>query len=583
MISQFYILSLRGDTIITRDFRGDVVKGTAEIFFRKVKFWHGDAPPIFNLDGVTYVFIKKNGLYFVATTCHNISPAAVVELLTKMAKVFKDFCGMLNEESIRKNFVLVYELLDEMVDFGYPQTTNTEHLKSCIHNEAVVIEAPKLGLNLPQWNPRTVPSNAVHRPVGPTHDAKNKKNEIFVDILERISVLMSSNGFVINSAIDGSIQMKSYLMGNPELKLALNEDIVVKNMDLGGSHGGYGSVILDDCNFHECVDLQDFSDLRTLSFYPPDGEFAVMNYRITGDFRVPFRIFPFAEQQTPHKLEITIKVRADIPESNYGGNVQISCMIVRRDLSAHAAGIESYATNRHGDGSSNWSKFLAAAASIAQPLLLAMASCFAGLTWALLGLAAATESCSSTAGSLMLQARQGLHKHAMSEVVTASMGLWTDDASAFQGGSCEYASASQGGLHKYLESRAVCLANPVIYGNGVACGSCWKAQREGQGSMVVQIIGSHGGSNNLDCFFDAFSTITGADAGTFEVSLEPVECEVNGAGPVATVVDGDNAWYTRAIFSNLPHAVLAASISVDGKATEMRRISGATWEANLGG
>ena len=101
--------------------------------------------------------------------------------------------------------------------------------------------------------------------------------------------------------------------------------------------------------------------------------------------------------------------------------------------------------------------------------------------------------------------------------------------------------------------------------------------------MVVQIIGSHGGSNNLDCFFDAFNTIAGAHAGTFEVSLEPVECEVTGAGPVATVVDGDNAWYTRAIFSNLPHAVLAAWISVDGKATEMRRTSGATWEANLGG
>merc|ERR1712048_1523939 len=51
------------------------------------------------------------------------------------------------------------------------------------------------------------------------------------------------------------------------------------------------------------------------------------NYRITGDFRVPFRIFPYAEQQTPHKVEITIKVRADIPEQNYGGNVQISCML----------------------------------------------------------------------------------------------------------------------------------------------------------------------------------------------------------------------------------------------------------------
>mmetsp|Transcript_65288 Transcript_65288/g.156041 ORF Transcript_65288/g.156041 Transcript_65288/m.156041 type:complete len:446 (-) Transcript_65288:79-1416(-) len=335
MISQFYILSLRGDTIITRDFRGDVVKGTAEIFFRKVKFWHGDAPPIFNMDGVSYIFIKKQGLYFVATTGSNISPSAVVELLTKMAKVFKDFCGVLNEESIRKNFVLVYELLDEMVDYGYPQTTNTEHLKSCIHNEAVVVEQPKVGLNLPQWNPRTVPSNAVHRPVGPTQNdsSRNKKNEIFVDILERITVLLSSSGFVVNSAIDGSIQMKSYLMGNPELKLALNEDIVVKGQAPGGSHGGYGAVILDDCNFHECVKLEEFGELRTLSFYPPDGEFAVMNYRITGDFRVPFRIIPFVEQADKNRIEITIKVRADIPEQNYGGNVQITCMLPKSTTS----------------------------------------------------------------------------------------------------------------------------------------------------------------------------------------------------------------------------------------------------------
>ena len=69
---------------------------------------------------------------------------------------------------------------------------------------------------------------------------------MFVAVMK---VLMSSNGFVINSAIDGSIQMKplaqfasaasnctasvpesafrSYLMGNPELKLALNEAVQV--------------------------------------------------------------------------------------------------------------------------------------------------------------------------------------------------------------------------------------------------------------------------------------------------------------------------------------------------------------------
>ena len=35
----------------------------------------------------------------------------------------------MEEESIRDNFVICYELLDEMVDFGYPQTTDAQILQ----------------------------------------------------------------------------------------------------------------------------------------------------------------------------------------------------------------------------------------------------------------------------------------------------------------------------------------------------------------------------------------------------------------------------------------------------------------------
>jgi len=31
----------------------------------------------------------------------------------------------LTEELIRKNFVLIYEIIDEMFDFGYPSKTDT--------------------------------------------------------------------------------------------------------------------------------------------------------------------------------------------------------------------------------------------------------------------------------------------------------------------------------------------------------------------------------------------------------------------------------------------------------------------------
>jgi AP-4 complex subunit mu-1 len=187
-----------------------------------------------------------------------------------------------------------------------------------------VVEAPKTGLSLPTWNRKSV---SAHRPVGPTQNesSRNKKNEIFVDIVERVTVLMSTNGSLINSAIDGQIQMKSFLMGNPELRLALNEDLVIRGQQFGGS--AYGAVTLDDCNFHDCVNLDEFSHSRILSFFPPDGGFAVMNYRITGDVRAPFSIFPFVEQQSPSRIEITIKVRADIPEANYGSDVKCTCIL----------------------------------------------------------------------------------------------------------------------------------------------------------------------------------------------------------------------------------------------------------------
>ncbi len=44
---------------------------------------------------------------------------------------------------------------------------------------------------------------------------------------------------MINSSIDGVIQMKSYLQGNPELRLVLNDDLVVgRNNAVTGLGGG---------------------------------------------------------------------------------------------------------------------------------------------------------------------------------------------------------------------------------------------------------------------------------------------------------------------------------------------------------
>lgn len=69
-------------------------------------------------------------------------------------------------------------------------------------------------------------------------------------------------GYIQNSEIDGTIQMKSYLTGTPEIRLALNEDLAI-GKEFGGT-GDLGMVLLDDCNFHESVRLDSFDVDRTL-------------------------------------------------------------------------------------------------------------------------------------------------------------------------------------------------------------------------------------------------------------------------------------------------------------------------------
>ena len=103
--------------------------------------------------------------------------------------------------------------------------------------------------------------------------------------------------------------MKSYLTGNPGLRLVLNDDLVVGKQN----NGSFGAVVLDDCAFHECVDTRDFDALKTLAINPPDGEFLVMNYRISADYQTPYRIYPMIDELSPYKLKFALRIKATQP------------------------------------------------------------------------------------------------------------------------------------------------------------------------------------------------------------------------------------------------------------------------------
>ena len=76
-----------------------------------------------------YLFIRHNNLYLLALTKRNTNAAEILLFLHKIVEVFTEYFKELEEESIRDNFVIIYELLDEMMDFGYPQTTESKILQ----------------------------------------------------------------------------------------------------------------------------------------------------------------------------------------------------------------------------------------------------------------------------------------------------------------------------------------------------------------------------------------------------------------------------------------------------------------------
>ena len=73
----------------------------------------------------------------------------IVTFMHSLCKVLTEYFKVLEEESVRDNFVIIYELFDELIDFGYPQFTDSKILQEYItqdsHKMAVQVRPPSTG------------------------------------------------------------------------------------------------------------------------------------------------------------------------------------------------------------------------------------------------------------------------------------------------------------------------------------------------------------------------------------------------------------------------------------------------------
>ena len=272
--------------------------------------------PVFTEDGITYVYIKCNNLLLLAVTKRNSNIALILFFLYRLTNVFKDYFGELEEESIRDNFVVVYELLDETMDFGYPQTCESRILREVVTQESNRLEvAPRPPIAL---------TNAVS---WRSEGIKHRKNEIFLDVVEKLNLLVASNGTVLHSEIIGSVQMKSFLSGMPELKLGLNDKLMFEAT--GRANTRINAVELEDIKFHQCVRLARFENDRTISFIPPDGEFELMSYRLSTQVKPLIWVEAVVEPHSHSRIEYMIKAKSQFKSRSIANNVDIVIPVPR--------------------------------------------------------------------------------------------------------------------------------------------------------------------------------------------------------------------------------------------------------------
>ena len=125
-ISGLLFINTKGEVIISRYFRDNISRSAADAFRTQVIAAKkgAESVPIINIDKVSFLYCRQNDVYLVAATKTNANAPLIFSFLYKMIEVFRAyFGGHFDEETVRNNFVLIYELLDECNDYGYPQIT----------------------------------------------------------------------------------------------------------------------------------------------------------------------------------------------------------------------------------------------------------------------------------------------------------------------------------------------------------------------------------------------------------------------------------------------------------------------------
>ncbi|TPX40594.1 hypothetical protein SeMB42_g03451 [Synchytrium endobioticum] len=299
MLDSLFILDPTGRVIIEKHWKSLISRRVVDEFWSLVKRspTTEDVAPAIASQAHYLMHIQRNDLFFLAIVTTEVPPLSVLEFLHRMVQTLVDYFGGVSEALIKENFVIVYELLEEMIDYGTPHVTELNILKDLIPPPSLlssVMNAVSIGTTSGTKIPTGTLSNVPWR----SANIKYANNEIFFDVFEDVDCSTDRNGNLVTADIRGEIQAQCKLSGMPDLILTFMNPRVFEDAMT---------------SFHPCVRYARFERDRVLSFIPPDGTFKLMEYTttISNSSALPLYIKPYLQiSKASGKLDISIQPRS---------------------------------------------------------------------------------------------------------------------------------------------------------------------------------------------------------------------------------------------------------------------------------
>lgn len=331
-MNAIFIFNSKGDILMSKFFREGVKRNVSDVFRIQVinsaaRAPSGSAPaareirlPVLTLGSTSFLYIRSGYLWIVVVTRSNQDALVIFEFLYNFVELLKlAFAGpqalILTEENITNNFTAIFDILDELVEFGFPTNLEPSYLSSVVPNLAGLkikdeggkrsISDKKMKANLESvYDPNSI----SWREPG----IKYRKNEIYLNVDEKVHVLLNTRGETVRSNIDGTIVMKAHLSGMPICRFGFSNESILDNL--------LETITLDDFKFHKCVELDKYDTEQVIRFVPPDGTFQLMTYHIANTATLPFRINSWVKRDGD-KISLKIRLRSTFSSKLSATNV----------------------------------------------------------------------------------------------------------------------------------------------------------------------------------------------------------------------------------------------------------------------